>query len=115
MDIALGAGATFELPVPQGHTTIAYVFEGEGVFGTEPEAQFIRAVSMLVFGEGDGLRARAGEGSHVRFMLISGRPFQEPIFPYGPFVMNTEDEIRQAIHELRTGTFVKVGSGWRDS
>jgi redox-sensitive bicupin YhaK (pirin superfamily) len=47
-------------------------------------------------------------------MLMAGKPFGEPIFPYGPFVMNTEDEIRQAIHELRNGTFVKEGANWKD-
>lgn len=43
----------------------------------------------------------------ARFMLIAGAPFGEPIVPYGPFVMNTEDEIRTALAELRNGTFVK--------
>lgn len=115
MDISLETGAKFELPVPAGHTTIGYLFEGEGMFGAGDGARFCRAVSMLVFGDGDHLHVEAGEGSHARFMLMSGKPFKEPIFPYGPFVMNTEEEIRQAIHELRTGTFVKVGSGWRDN
>jgi redox-sensitive bicupin YhaK (pirin superfamily) len=62
---------------------------------------------MLVFGEGEELRVRAAPDSAMRFMLMAGAPFKEPIVPYGPFVMNTEDEIRQALAELRAGTFVK--------
>jgi redox-sensitive bicupin YhaK (pirin superfamily) len=62
---------------------------------------------MAVFGDGDMLRVRAAPDTAVRFMLIAGAPFNEPIVPYGPFVMNTEDEIRQALAELRNGTFVK--------
>ena len=46
-------------------------------------------------------------GAPVRFMLMAGAPFKEPIFPYGPFVMNTEDEIQQALADLRNGTFVQ--------
>ncbi len=57
--------------------------------------------------EGDHLRIQAGPGSHAGFILIAGAPFGKPIVPYGPFVKNTEDEIRQALFELRNGTFVK--------
>jgi redox-sensitive bicupin YhaK (pirin superfamily) len=49
----------------------------------------------------------AGSDSHVRFILVAGAPFNEPIVPYGPFVMNTEEEIRQALADLRNGTFVQ--------
>jgi hypothetical protein len=45
--------------------------------------------------------------SGVRFMLMAGAPFREPIAPYGPFVMNTQQEIQQALYELRNGTFIK--------
>ena len=62
---------------------------------------------MLVFEDGDHLRVRAGLGANARFMLITGAPFKEPIFPYGPFVMNTQEEIQQALWDLRNGTFVQ--------
>ena len=62
---------------------------------------------LLVFGDGDYLKVQTGDKSAVRFMLMAGAPFKEPIVPYGPFVMNTEAEIRQALADLRSGNFVK--------
>jgi hypothetical protein len=102
LDVALEAGAAFDLPVPAGHTALAYVFEGRAEFGGRP----VEAVQMAVFGPGDRIEVRAGD-SPVRFMLMAGAPFGEPIAPYGPFVMNTREEIQQALVDLRNGTFVK--------
>jgi redox-sensitive bicupin YhaK (pirin superfamily) len=109
MDVMLQPSAEFCLPVSEGHAAIAYVFEGEGLFGVEATGQgtFIEAVRMVVFDDGDHLRVQAGPGSAVRFMLMAGGPFKEPIFPYGPFVMNTQEEIQQALWDLRNGTFVQ--------
>ncbi len=102
MDVKLAPGSSFTHPIPRGHTTLAYVFEGTGEFGGEP----IESVSMIVFNDdGDGIQVRSETG--VQFMLIAGAPFREPIVPYGPFVMNTVEEIQQAITDLRNGTFVQ--------
>lgn len=62
---------------------------------------------MLVFDDGDHLNVQTGAESSVRFMLMAGAPINEPIVPYGPFVMNTQEEIQQAFEDLRKGTFVK--------
>lgn len=113
VDVSLQPGAEFRLPVPAGHTCIAYLFEGAARFGPQQAERSLKATRMLIFGDGDEIRAKTGADSRARFVLIAGKPFDEPIFPYGPFVMNTEDEIREAIHELRTGTFVKEGAGWK--
>ena len=109
MDVTLQPGAEFSLPVPASDFAIAYVFEGEGVFGSGENAdgEFIQAVRMLVFGEGEQINVQAGPGAPVRFMLMVGARFGEPIFPYGPFVMNTQAEIQQALADLRNGTFVQ--------
>lgn len=109
MDVTLQAGSAFTLPVPQGHFALAYLFEGEAVFGaSEAEAgDAIQAVRMLVFEDGDFVSVRTGAGSPARFVLMAGKPFQEPIAPYGPFVMNTQEEIQQALQDLRNGTFVR--------
>jgi hypothetical protein len=107
MDVTLAPSAQFELPVNEGHTAVAYLFEGASVFGPDEAAEPVSSVKMVVFGEGDVIRARAVGDSPARFMLIAGAPIGEPIVPYGPFVMNTEDEIRQALSDLRGGTFVK--------
>jgi len=110
MDVTLEPGARITLPISRGHTVIAYVFAGEGLFGLDESGygEFIRAVHMLIFEDGDRLRAQAGPGSTVRFMLMAGAPFKEPIYPYGPFVMNTFEEIQQALKDLRDGTFVQA-------
>ena len=108
MDISLEPGAELNLSIPAEHTGIAYVFEGEGLFGVDEngDGTAVQAVRMVVFEDGDALRVCAGNASPVRFMLMSGAPIQEPIFPYGPFVMNTQEEIQQALADLRNGTFV---------
>jgi redox-sensitive bicupin YhaK (pirin superfamily) len=109
MELTLQPGAEACLPIPAGHTAVAYVFEGEALFGINAEGlgEFVPSVRMVVFGDGDHLRVRTGNDSSVRFMLMTGAPFKEVIFPYGPFVMNTQEEIQQALVELRNGTFVK--------
>ncbi|HVN54761.1 MAG TPA: pirin family protein [Anaerolineaceae bacterium] len=109
MDISLEPGVEISLFLSAGQTVIAYVFEGEGFFGMDETGNgtLIQAVRMVVFEDGDELRVRAGSASPARFMVMSGAPFKEPIFPYGPFVMNTQEEILQALDELRNGTFVR--------
>ena len=69
------------------------------------EAEPVSAVKLIVFAEGDEIKVSTGSG--VRFMLMAGAPIREPIAPYGPFVMNTDAEIRQVLFELRNGTFIK--------
>ncbi len=109
MDVTLAPGVEFCQPVPLGHTAIAYLFEGAAWFGLDDAGagERVQAVHMLEFGDGDHLRVRAADDSHARFMLMAGAPFKEPIVPYGPFVMNTQEEIRQALADLRNGTFVQ--------
>jgi len=102
MDVALDPDMEWTHPAPAGHTAIAYVFEGEGVFSGET----IASVKMLKFNDGDHITVKT-ENNSVRFMLIAGAPFKEPIVPYGPFVMNTIEEIQQTLRELRNGTFIK--------
>ena len=109
MDVRLAPASRFVFPVPSGHTALAYVFEGTGKFANEE----IESVKMAVFGDGDQIEvytepSRSVESeSGVRFMLIAGAPFNEPIVPYGPFVMNTKEEIQQTLMELRNGTFIQ--------
>ena len=103
LDVALEAGAVFTYSIPEEHTTIAYVFEGRGTFGQGEAAE---AVSLVVFGEGEAVHAQADPETGLRFMLMAGAPFKEPAVPYGPFVMNTVEEIQQALEDLRSGRFV---------
>lgn len=102
MDVRLAPGSRFSLPIPGGHTTLVYVFEGVGEFAGEA----VESVSMVVFND-DGDQVEVKTEAGVRFMLMAGAPFKEPIVPYGPFVMNTREEIEQTLRELREGTFIK--------
>jgi redox-sensitive bicupin YhaK (pirin superfamily) len=109
MDITLQPGTTFNQPVPAGHTAVAYIFEGAGLFGLDQNnegGETVEAVRMVIFNDGDHIRVQAVPDSPLRFMFIAGAPFHEPIVPYGPFVMNTPQEIQQARADLRNGTFV---------
>jgi redox-sensitive bicupin YhaK (pirin superfamily) len=101
LDVRLDPVSRFVLPIPSGHTALAYVFDGKGKFAGEE----VESVRMVVFGDGDQIEVESESG--VQFMLITGKPFREPIVPYGPFVMNTVEEIQQTLMELRNGTFIK--------
>lgn len=109
LDVALPAGETFEQPVPRGHTALLYVFEGEVTVGGAQAgraAQAVGAPRLAILRDGDVVRVHAG-AAPARFLLLSAQPLNEPYARYGPFVMNTEEEIEQALHELRSGTFIK--------
>lgn len=101
LDVRLDPASRFVCPIPSGHTALAYIFEGSGKFAGEQ----VESVRTAVFGDGDQIEVETESG--VRFMLIAGAPFKEPIVPYGPFVMNTAEEIQQTLAELRNGTFIK--------
>ena len=62
--------------------------------------------SLVLFDRGDEVTVQAGEHG-IRFLLVSGKPLEEPVAWYGPIVMNTEDELRRAYEELRAGTFIR--------
>jgi hypothetical protein len=108
LDVTIPAGAEYVQAVPEGHAALAYVFEGDGVFGGEG-GPVVPSPRMVVFGDGDRVRAMAAGKKPVRFLLLSGKPLGEPIARYGPFVMNTKEEIEQALEDLRKGTFVWSG------
>jgi hypothetical protein len=104
LDVSLAANTSFEQPVTQGHNAFAYLFEGSGTFGDSTSA--LGSPKLVVLGDGDVVRAQGGSGG-LRFLLVSGAPLGEPIARYGPFVMNTREEILQALADLRDGTFVQ--------
>jgi len=106
LDITVPQHGEFKYPVERGHTAFAYVFEGQGRFGSDDEEKAVNHPRLVEFGDGDYVAAKAAD-QHVRFLLVSGKPLNEPIARYGPFVMNTQEEIQQALEDLRNGTFVK--------
>jgi len=107
LDVALPAGHTFEQPVPRGQTALLYVFQGELAVGSPGlAAPFVPAPRLAMLDDGDVVRVHGGS-IQARFLLLTAQPLHEPYARWGPFVMNTQEEIREALRELREGTFVK--------
>jgi redox-sensitive bicupin YhaK (pirin superfamily) len=102
LDIELPAGVTLDLPLPAGHNAFLYVFRGEAVVGGKGVPQARMAILDNAQGA-DGVRIKAATPS--RLLLIAGRPLNEPIAQYGPFVMNTQAEVFQAVEDFRAGRF----------
>ncbi len=126
LDVWVPPGRKRTLPVEMSRHAFAYVFDGAGRFrdasnpspvktdfvgedGSEVDAPpdgLVGNRSLVLFDSGDEITVQAGDEG-IRFLLVSGRPLQEPVAWYGPIVMNTEQELRQAQAELRDGTFIK--------
>jgi len=102
LDVELAPGARFEQPVPSGHAAFAYVYRGAARIGEGAE---IVAPRLAVLGDGDRFAAVAAAGG-ARLLLVSGQPTRETIARYGPFVMNTREELIEAVNDLNNGTFV---------
>jgi redox-sensitive bicupin YhaK (pirin superfamily) len=99
-DVTLAANGSVDVPVPVGHNGFIYVFEGDARVGSET----VRTGQLGVLSSGDKLHVEA-EGQGARFLVVAGTPLREPIAKYGPFVMNTQDEIRHAIQDYQSGRF----------
>jgi redox-sensitive bicupin YhaK (pirin superfamily) len=100
--VALDAKARFRLPVPASHNAFVYVFEGDA----ETAGQPLPRHSLAVLGEGDEVDLVAGPDG-ARFILVAGKPIGEPVVQYGPFVMNTRQEIEQAFADYQAGKLVR--------
>lgn len=100
LDVTVPAGATVTLPLPETHNAFVYVFEGSGAFGGAGGDTEVSVGHLAVPGDGGALVVRGGP---VRFLLGAGRPIGEPVARYGPFVMNTSEEIHTAIRDFQAG------------
>jgi quercetin 2,3-dioxygenase len=123
VDVSVPAGKRKSLPIDTRNNAFAYVFAGSGKFcnASGPLAVPTESVgwldtsppteadnrSLILFDSGDEVTVQAGDEG-IRFLLISGRPLKEPVAWYGPIVMNTQEQLRQAFAELQTGTFLKT-------
>jgi len=122
LDVTVPVGASFTHPVSRGHTAFAYVIEGKGYFDDNQDSFGHEVIGRNYFDFdrecicGDGSLILYEDGDHVfinakdeplRFLLVSGKPIGEPVAWYGPIVMNTQEELREAFDEYRKGTFIK--------
>jgi redox-sensitive bicupin YhaK (pirin superfamily) len=122
LDISVAPHQRKRLKVETTRNAFAYVFAGSGTFrdasdpravltesATDPKAApkwDVNNHSLVLFDRGDEIVVQAGEQG-IRFLLVSGKPIEEPVAWYGPIVMNTQEQLRQAMAELNTGTFIK--------
>ena len=124
VDVSVPPGQRKRIAVERSRHAFAYVFAGSGSFrdasepravatervgagsGSDPEIDRTGNRSLVLFDSGDEITVRAGDEG-IRFLLVSGKPIEEPVAWYGPIVMNTQAELQQAVTELRNGTFIK--------
>jgi redox-sensitive bicupin YhaK (pirin superfamily) len=104
LDITLAPSAEWSHALPEGHNAFAYVFEGGVDVGHGGEARAVGSQELAVLGGGDTFAVRAGADG-ARLILVAGRPLREPVARYGPFVMNTKEEIMQAFVDFQSGKF----------
>ena len=125
IDVAVPPGARKALPVGVSRHAFAYIIAGDGTFrdASSPRVVPTEVVdghhprpighasnrSLIIFDRGDEVVVHAGENG-IRFLLVAGRPLQEPVAWHGPIVMNTQEELRQALIELETGQFLRHGA-----
>jgi len=102
VDVRLPAGTEFTLPVEASHNVFLYIYEGSAEIGPKDAAKPLPHRAAGVLSSGERVRARAGS-TGVRFLLIAAKPLREPVVQYGPFVMNTREEIEQALADYREG------------
>jgi redox-sensitive bicupin YhaK (pirin superfamily) len=122
IDVSVPPGQRKRLAVEASRHAFAYVFAGSGTFrdASQPRGVLTERVdgsdavkrddtgnrSLVLFDSGDEVVVQAGDEG-IRFLLVSGKPIEEPVAWYGPIVMNTEEELQQAVSDLRNGTFIK--------
>ena len=104
LDVLLQPGEAFDAALPVSHHAFVYPFVGDVEVGGDVRETPLARGQLGVLGDGDGVSVTAGAGG-ARFLVIAGQPLREPVARYGPFVMNTQEEIREAFEDFRSGKF----------
>lgn len=103
IDVVVEKGKVFVFDLPKTHTAAIYHLSGV----SEISGKTFTTPTLLKLEDGESIEVKAMGESDSRFILISGKKINEPIVPYGPFVMNTTEEIQQTLADLRSGNFIK--------
>jgi quercetin 2,3-dioxygenase len=103
LDLRLQPGASIDVPLPRGHNAFVYVYEGQVRVGDGASSKLVRG-DLGLLGPGASTLIQAPDAG-ARLILVAGRPLNEPVAKYGPFVMNTPQQIAQAVEDFRNGTF----------
>jgi len=109
LDVALPPGARFAQPIAAGYNAFVYVFEGSVAVGGGNAARTLPTHSAGVLSDGDAVELAAGPDGG-RALLLAGRPLREPVFQFGPFVMNSPEEIEQAIRDYQNGVLTRAAA-----
>ena len=109
IDVDLPAGGVFAHPVAADYGAFVYAYEGSLEIGPAGGARPLKQRSAGVLSAGERVEVKAGRDG-ARFILLAGRPLKEPVAQYGPFVMNTREEIEQAIRDYQSGALTERGS-----
>ncbi len=105
LDLALEGDAAFDVDLPAGHNAFVYAYEGELTVGSGAAAKPLPTRAAGILSSGEAVRLRAGAGG-AGVIVLAGRPLGEPVVQYGPFVMNSQEEIDQALRDYRDGVLV---------
>ncbi len=110
-DVRLEADAAFTHAIPAGHNAFIYVYAGSLTAETDNGTGFSKLAekTLGILSAGDSITVHAKDGP-ARFLLLAGKPLNEPVVQYGPFVMNSREEIEQAIHDYQAGTLASAAS-----
>ncbi len=109
LDVELPAAGKFSHPIKNDYNVFLYLYEGSVNVGPADVARTLKTHSAGLLSEGDRIEVTAGAAG-ARFLLLAGRPLREPVVQYGPFVMNTREEIEQAIHDYQTGELTRTAA-----
>lgn len=105
LDVRLDAGARLAVPLPVTHSAFAYAYDGDLSVGPADSAQRVARGQLAVLGDGEGVLLAAPADAPARLILVAGQPLREPVAKYGPFVMNTQEQILEAIRDYQGGRF----------
>jgi redox-sensitive bicupin YhaK (pirin superfamily) len=105
LDVSLAPGARYTASLPERHNAFAYVFDGTATIGSGESRRDVERGELAILGHGDTVELAADAGGAARLILVAGRPLNEPVAKYGPFVMNTPEQIVQAMRDFQEGRF----------